>query len=187
MLPDDIEKQILDYLHLEYGEDPGDSGSLELADIKYVGEKLVEGVVQHCWSYPSLKDDMWATVQLYEDGTYCIGMAPIPKKNNENNYEYLFLAIKGKQTKKIKIPYQKDEEYKICNFEDEFITTLENGKNLYIYSEVFLTPKPHQFDLTIDYDGQEIYLRGAVGIEFKYSLETEIEIYIDIGNLEWEE
>jgi len=187
MLPNDIEKQILDYLHLEYGEDPGDPEALKLTDLDYVGEKLVEGAVQHCWSYPSLKDDMWATVQVYEDGTFCIGMASAPVTERENHYEHLFLNIEGTQTKKFEIPYQKDEEHDVCNFDEDFITTLDNGKSLSIYSEVFLKPEPHQFDLTIEYDEKEIYLRGAVGIQLNYSLESDLSIYVEVGKLEWDD
>ncbi len=183
MLPNNIEKQILEYLHLEYGEDPDAPDSLQLSDLSYAGEHLVEGIIQHCWKYPSLKDDMWATVEIGNDGSYTIGMAPIPEPENKDFYANLLLIIEGKNTKKVRIPYLKDDEYDISCFEDAFDMVLENGKKLSVYSEVGLNTTPPQFSLSVEYDGRDMYLKGVAGIELRLSLETDIYMYVDIGKL----
>jgi len=72
-LPPDIERQVLAYLHLEYGESPRQPGALKAADLHYEGEFLVDGTPTHFWSYPSSTHAMWATVAPML-GTYAIGM-----------------------------------------------------------------------------------------------------------------
>ena len=61
-LGEDIEKDILEYLHLEYGESPEDADALKLSDLKYEGKFLLDGVPTHYWSYPT-SSPCWAIVQ----------------------------------------------------------------------------------------------------------------------------
>ena len=69
----DFKKDIVEYLHLEYGETPDDPESLKPSDIKYVGQYLFEGFPTHFWWYPSGSEQCWATV-VYTDEIYNIGM-----------------------------------------------------------------------------------------------------------------
>ncbi len=184
MLPDNIEQQILRYLHLEYGEEPEDPKSLQLSDLVYAGEHLLEGRNRHCWTFPSMKDDMWATVELSDNGSYCIGMEQIPTPEDDDHYTHLTLLIEGKKDKKFKIPYSEDSEYEISCFDEHFSIELESGKTLTLYSEIFLSTEPYGFSLSIEYDDRETYLLGAVGLELRHSLDADTEIHIDIGNLE---
>ena len=71
-LEDDIEKGVLEYLHLEYGESPEDEDSLKLSDLKYEGEYILEGIPTYFWSYPT-NSPCWAIVKPYDDA-YCFDM-----------------------------------------------------------------------------------------------------------------
>ncbi len=184
-LPEDIEKRIVEYLRLEYGEDASDPNALQIPDIAYVGEKEINGVILHCWSYPSLKDDMWATVELLENNSFCLGMCEIPRDAEESIYKYLYLVIEAKKTKKIKIPYVGYEGYKVLSLEKRYEVDLENGKRLSVFSEVYLSPKTKQFSLSINYDGKETYLKGGVGLEMRYAIEPDIKLFFEIGELKW--
>ncbi|MDO6746081.1 hypothetical protein [Gilvimarinus sp. 1_MG-2023] len=80
-LDNDIEEDVLEYLHLEYGECPEDDDALKLSDLNYEGIFLLEGVPTHYWSYPT-SEPCWAIVQPYEDA-YCFGMATTPPEGLE--------------------------------------------------------------------------------------------------------
>jgi hypothetical protein len=185
-LPEDIEKQLVEYLRLEYGEDANGPDAIQISDIAYVGEKEVNGVVLHCWSYPCLKDNMWATVELLENNSYCLGMCEIPRETEECVYKYLYLVIEAKKTRKVKIPYVGHEDYEVLSFEKTYEVDLENGKKLSIFSEVYQSPKTKQFSLSIEYDGKEIYLKGGIGLQMNYAIEGDIRLFMEIGELKWD-
>lgn len=64
---------IVAYLHLEYGETPYAHGALKAADLKYVGQYMLDGWPTHFWWYPTNQEPCWATVFLMDD-VPCIGM-----------------------------------------------------------------------------------------------------------------
>lgn len=72
-LPRGIKSEVLQYLHLEYGESPRDPDALELSDLSYEGEYQHEGVPTHFWSYPTSSGKSYATVVL-SGKSYAIGM-----------------------------------------------------------------------------------------------------------------
>lgn len=67
-LPAGIERDILEYLHLEFGEDKDDPDALQAEDLKYVGAREDEGSLLHFWEYPSGTGKSWATVRITNDG-----------------------------------------------------------------------------------------------------------------------
>ena len=69
----EIIDSIVDYLCLEYGEDPNKPESLKKSDLKYVGEYMYDGNPTYFWWYPSRDGQSWATVYLMA-GVECIGM-----------------------------------------------------------------------------------------------------------------
>jgi len=74
--PTGVEKELLEYLHLEFGEDPEDPDALQAADLKYVGVgKDGEGLA-HFWEYPSGSGKGWATVCVMSDGGYSLSTSP---------------------------------------------------------------------------------------------------------------
>ncbi len=72
-LPQDIEAQIINYLHLEFGEDADDPNSLKESQLRYEGEFLYDGVPTHFWWFPCTTEQCWATVEPMEE-SYCVGM-----------------------------------------------------------------------------------------------------------------
>jgi hypothetical protein len=70
--PTGVEKELLEYLHLEFGEGEDDPDALQAADLKYVGVREDgEGLV-HFWEYPSGSGKSWATVCVMNDGGYSL-------------------------------------------------------------------------------------------------------------------
>ncbi|MCU0841463.1 MAG: hypothetical protein MUC79_07065 [Thiobacillaceae bacterium] len=75
-LPDDIENKIADYLAREFGEHG--AGRIRAADLRPLGERVIDGVPMRVWSFPSINGEMWATVQPLGE-SYCIGMTSPPR------------------------------------------------------------------------------------------------------------
>lgn len=71
-LPSSITREIIDYLHVEFGESAEDPDALKVSDLKYEGRHVIDGVPTHFWSYPAGADKHWATVQELDD-SYCLG------------------------------------------------------------------------------------------------------------------
>jgi hypothetical protein len=66
--PPGIERDILEYLHLEFGEDKDDPDALQAADLKYVGAREDGDSLLHFWEYPSGSGKSWATARMTHDG-----------------------------------------------------------------------------------------------------------------------
>ena len=58
-----VEENIVAYLRLEFGEDEGDAETIEVSDLKYIGEIEKDGIVTRYWSFPSTPPT-WATVEF---------------------------------------------------------------------------------------------------------------------------
>jgi hypothetical protein len=70
--PRSLKGQVLQYLHLEFGESPRDPDALKLSDLSYEGEYVVEGVRKRFWSFPGARGRRYATVAFRGKG-YSIG------------------------------------------------------------------------------------------------------------------
>src|SRR5690349_8413118 len=66
--PPEIEKELLEYLHLEFGENEDDQDSLQAADLNYVGAREDDGAQLHFWEFPSGTGKSWATARVTADG-----------------------------------------------------------------------------------------------------------------------
>lgn len=80
-LPPDIEQEVLEYLHREYGESPSDPEALKLADLRFEGEHRVDGTPKLFWSYPSNSGRAWVTVEQADD-TYCVDTSDVGPKQS---------------------------------------------------------------------------------------------------------
>jgi hypothetical protein len=67
VLPDDIESQIVEYLHLEYGEDSSSPNALKIEELVYEGVFDIEGMNVHYWKYPTHGQNCWVIVEPYEN------------------------------------------------------------------------------------------------------------------------
>ena len=68
---------LLEYMHLEYGEEAGEEDALKASDLVYVGEYVIDGIPCQYWSYPTSGEPMWATIEDHS-GLRCIGMTGTP-------------------------------------------------------------------------------------------------------------
>ena len=76
MKESEFAKDILVYLHLEYGETPSDLNALKLSELKFIGQFLLDDSPTYFWWYPSGAEQCWATVEFSEK-VYNIGMTTI--------------------------------------------------------------------------------------------------------------
>lgn len=66
--PPGVERELLEYLHLEFGESEDDPDALQAADLKYVGARQDGQAVLHFWEYPCHAGKSWATAEWMSDG-----------------------------------------------------------------------------------------------------------------------
>jgi hypothetical protein len=66
--PAGIEKELLEYLHLEFGEDKDDPDALQAADLKYVGARKDGDGLLYFWEHPAGSGKSWATAHVTKTG-----------------------------------------------------------------------------------------------------------------------
>lgn len=91
-LPGDIETQIADYLACEFGEEG--PGRIRAADLRALGERMIDGVPMQVWAFPTSGGEMWATVEPIGD-SYCIGMTHPPATPDAQHRYHLRLEMEG--------------------------------------------------------------------------------------------
>lgn len=183
-LPDGIEKEILEYLHLEYGEDPNDSSSLKLDEISYDGLYEVAGVQTHYFKYVSSSGLNWATVQPYGD-SYLIGMTSSNPKPISKNRIYRSVRVEssdGRFDQKIKLESWGNGCYGFSNYKN---LTINEDTTLKLLVEVSSHFNPTGVTVAIKEDGNDIYIRGSVGISMSYKSNSCKEIFITVGAGPW--
>jgi hypothetical protein len=90
--PDGLETQIADYLAREFGEHG--PGRIRAADLRALGERVVDGVPMRVWAFPTSRGEMWATVEPMGD-SFSIGMThPRPSPDSRQRY-HLRLETEG--------------------------------------------------------------------------------------------
>lgn len=75
-LPDTLERELPRYLRRELGESLFDKGSLQAADLTYLGSHAEEDGVVHYWAIPSRSKRgtySYAYIQIAPDGSSCTG------------------------------------------------------------------------------------------------------------------
>lgn len=90
--PADLETAIADYLAREFGEH-GPS-RIRAADLRALGERVIDGVPMRVWAFPTSRGEMWATVEPMGE-SYSIGMThPRPSSDSCPRY-HLRLETEG--------------------------------------------------------------------------------------------
>jgi hypothetical protein len=83
-LPADLETAIADYLAREFGEHG--PGRISAADLRALGERVIDGGPMRVWAFPTSRGDLWATVEPMGD-SYCIGMTH-PRASSDGHQRY---------------------------------------------------------------------------------------------------
>ena len=154
--PKNIEKQIRDYLALEFGESDDNSDSIKVSDLKFEGEHEIEGALMSCWSFPSINQDTWAVVEGSGD-SYSIGLASNPYFSSDVTYEYVWIEIWEKKGRTVKVPLIKYKDA-LLHFENEFRIKLKSGRDIVIYVEIKVSTSPYEYTVSL--------LEGETGITF---------------------
>ena len=181
-LPENIKEEILEYLHLEFGEDPKDSSSLKIEDIKFDDIYEIHEKPTH---YYKFSHNTWATVEPFGD-SYMIGMTtfspkPILKKKL---YEELHIqSLDGSYVESFKLENMGDGFYCFPNFKK--IITSEN-EELFVLVEANINLPSTQVVLSIKEGKRDIYLKGSVGFQFSYKTKNDNTIIFTLGTGPWE-
>ena len=184
-LPVDIKDRILEYLHLEYGEDSNDPNALTLEQISYEGEYEIHGVNVHYFKYESSSGRNWATVEPYGD-SYAIGMtskSPTPVRKRE-----IYRSIRIENTEDGEIVNLDLEDrgggcYGFSNFKE---IAFRNGKTFQLLTEVTPFSHPNGVVVAIQDEGNDVYIRGSLGLAIRYESTTLGAILITLGTGPWE-
>lgn len=183
-LPKNIESEVLDYLHLEFGETKSELDALKIVDLKYEGIHEIEGVSHHCWSFPSTTNNTWATVKI-SGQSYSIGIVESPSATKEITYDYLYVDIWEAKSNIIKVPLTYDEENKISYTENDFAYSLVDGDALTISCEILRTYIPHRFSVSITHNERTIEMHGEVKGVLDYDINETTGVKVIVGGEKW--
>lgn len=181
-LPAGIEQEILEYLHLEYGEEPDAPSSLKPGEITYDGLYDMAGKPTHYFKYGERK---WATVEPFGD-SYVIGMTtrppyPITKKNLYKSLRISFPDDTPPIT--IELESRGHGNYGFSRYRD---VTLPDGTTIAILVEVSSHYAPAAVTLAIEEGENDIYIRGSLGLTMSYRTRNGSTIYLTVGTGPWE-
>jgi len=184
VLPSDIKNQILEYLHLEYGEDPDNETSLGLEDIGYEGEFEIKGKLIHYFNYKSSSGRTWATVEPYGD-SYCIGMTnsspkPVTKKEIYGSVHVESLESDHEAT--IALESWGNGCFGLSDYKQISLTEKISFKLLV---EVSSYSTPESVTVSIIDGNNEVYVSGALGVSMSYKSASLGEISITVGSGKW--
>jgi len=185
-LPDGIEKEILEYLHLEYGEDPSDDASLKLEDIVYEGLYDVSGIPTHYWRYAPEGKRRWATVEPFGD-SYAIGMTtntptPIVKGDLYKTVEIEAIDDSG-FSQSLPLESWGEGSYGFSDYKE---ISIPGGEKLQILAEAHSNSAPPSVTLSIKEADVDIYIRGSVGLALSYKTKGGITLVLSVGTGPWE-
>jgi len=178
-LPEGIESEVLEYLHLEYGEDSSDPSALKIGDIEYQGEFAVAGTPTHFFGYPTSSGQEWVTVEVLED-SHVLGISLTGPKN---------LTIPSNLYKDVKIwipEYETDMTISLENFgeggygfPDYKSVELPGGNSIDLLVEAYTDHSPTSVTIGVKDGENELYVGGYVGLSV--SIETKQVGYITIN------
>ena len=185
-IPEGIEKQILEYLHIEYGEDPNDDSSLKLQDIVYEDLYDIYGVPTHYWRYAPKGKRRWATVEPFGD-SYVFGMTnktPVPLAKSDL-YKSLEIYSLGDQSLVASIPLE-DWGSGCYGLSDYKMIRISSEEEIRVLTEVGAYTTPTSVTLSIEEEGRNIYIRGSIGLALSYTTSSGTKLSLTIGTGPWE-
>lgn len=183
-LPKNIKQKVLDYLLLEYDEGTN-HGDLQLNDLTYEGEKMVDALKCHCWGFPSLRSDMWVTLVVDIDGEMHFSIATKP--SNDGVYNRLFIEVDGIKAHKESFEYIYEQDSNLSCVDDRELK-IHGAGSIRVSSEIYFTPSPPQISITLVYEGKEYRMQGGVGLFVSFPLDGDREVHVEVGDLDkdWE-
>lgn len=185
-LPRRIKDEILEYLHLEFGESKSDPDALKASDLKYEGRHIVKGVATHFWSYPSGVDRHWATVEELRD-SYCLGTSTVgpdgrgvdrAKALNKVIVEFRPLSEKKEVMRMIRMSL-KDGEASIP-------VRFPSGDKMEIDIEVADADSSPDVSISVTYENDRgLYIRCTSGVIVSYDTDFGYQCLVSVGTGPW--
>lgn len=181
-LPRGIEKELLDYLHREYGEIRGRKGALKSEDLVYAGEFEHEGVPAHFWSVGRRKE-LWAIVTPHGKsyGLATTTDAPTPRPKVD---PYGFLRLQDATGDvDLDIPLQKLGK-RFTGLPDYHPVKLPRGEKVGVLAEVHADQSPIWVVVSVEEGEKCLYARAFIGVDLVYTTNKGNELGISLGPIE---
>lgn len=175
---------ILDYLRLEFGESDTTGSQLELSDLFYEGEQLIDGSLVSCWRFPSGLPSMLATALKGEDDQYVLGLVQDPNYDKyQECYSFMHVQIEfDNYSKSYKEVIRKIDK---TNCEsDDLVITSEPGQIFEISSTVSLAHTPPMISLYVDHNNNSYNSFGSLALNTVLTFDDKISLCIQIGDLD---
>ena len=166
-LPQNIRKEILDYLHLEYGESSGGTGALAIDDIEYEGLFEIGGIRTHYFRYKTTRGHEWATVEPYGD-SYCLGITSNTPKPVQKTKIYDHVIIEQIDFDEILILELENWGSGCFGLSDFIQLKLPSGVDIRLLVEVSAHTTPTAVRVDIIDGAQEISAHGYIGLVLNY-------------------
>ncbi len=185
-LPEGIEKEILEYLHLEWGQSPYSPNSIKLKDLEYEGVYDVAGVLTHYWKYGTSNNRRWATVEPFGD-SYAISMTSNTPKPVSKSDLYMSIEIDSDDYGGYRETIELERWSKGCFGLDDYTDLqLPDGEVIKILVETSTDRSPPSTTIGIREEGKEVYVRGSVGLAMSYKTIGGKRIFLTVGTGPWE-
>jgi hypothetical protein len=181
-IPENIKQEILDYLHIEFGEDANDPSSLKIDNIKLDGIYEVQGKPTY---YYKFSHDTWATVEPFGD-SYMIGMttfSPKPIFKKDLYKELHIQSSDGSYVESIELENMGDGFYCFPEFKG---INISKSEKLMVLVEANISMPVTQVVLSIKEGNQNIYLKGSIGFQFSYRTKNDTTLFFTFGTGSWE-
>jgi hypothetical protein len=181
-LPQGIETELLEYLHLEFGETAGSKGALKPEDLAYEGEAVVDGVPTHYWRVGRRKK-LWATVAPVDD-SYCLSTTTVPPVPQPKEDPYRFLRVEDSTGEiDLDIPLQELGE-KASGLPSYHEIRLPRREKVGVLAEVNAGESPVFVEVSIEEGDKCVYVKAYVAIHLVYTTAKGNDLTVSIGPIE---
>jgi len=179
----ELEKRLLEYLHLEFGENFKDDNALKLSDLNYQGDFILDGESKQCWSFPSSPPEMWATACQKASGKWIFSMQKKPDFGKpKSEYEKLDIQVhKGDSIQQYQYEFEASDEH-IWEVDDKEII-IEN-KKIIIFGSVNSNYSPPMIDVTVEYKSRTHSFTCSQSIYANFYVDDEVYLMINVGDID---
>ncbi|SMC29924.1 hypothetical protein SAMN02745857_04267 [Andreprevotia lacus DSM 23236] len=178
-LPAGIEQELVDYLHLEQGEDAADPNATRVEDLRYEGLFEVDGVPTHFWRVGPGNEN-WVTVEP-RGYAYCIGSTsatPLPVRKADYYKTLQVTELRNGTQHRFALEHHGGGDYELA---DETPLTLSNGSVLLLYATANSQSAPPMLFLHLTEGDKEYHVSSALFFNASYTTECGEMLVFELG------
>jgi hypothetical protein len=187
--PPGIENEILEYLHLEFGEDKDDPDALQAAELKYVGAREDGEAWLHFWEYPSGSGKSWAIARVTKDGYELYTSLEGPSGERNDPLAALSTLVVQFGTRKKGQKRLEALRVKVADIKDSGVPVrFPTGEEIFFYAEVHPASENAGPDVSVQVLQQDdvvLAIRCTSGVIISLSL-AGYDCLISLGTGPWD-